>query len=170
MPQIRDSSDAIFNRMILLDFNNIIERDKMDFNLKDKIRLEGAGIFNWAFQGLKRLNENGKFTESSSVLENINTLKLINNTVYYFVSECYEVVGLDESYISVEELYERYKGFCHKVGGKGIFKKNVFGKEIKKIYGKQVEPKNKYINGVVHRVWEGLKEKSLLAGEPIWEE
>jgi putative DNA primase/helicase len=163
MPHISDTSDALFRRMLLLDFNNVIEKQSMDVELKEKIKKEAAGIFNWAFEGLRRLRENNKFTESLQVLENINELKLQNNTVFYFINECFDFVPVSEegnNYIQIDVLYEKYKDFCHKVGGKGIFKKVVFGKEIKKVFGKQIITSSKWINNTTHRVWLGLKEKN----------
>jgi len=160
MPKISDSSHAIFKRMLLLNFDNVISKEKMDFDLKEKIKKEAAGIFNWAFHGLQRLNENKKFTESMEMIDSLNDLKLQNNTVYYFINECFEIVPGEEHCIQVDLLYEKYQKFCYHVGGKGVFKKMVFSKEIKKIFGKQIVSGQQWVNQRNHRVWYGLKERN----------
>ena len=61
--------------------------------------------------------------------QRIDELKLLNNSIYYFITENYEVTENEEHWVELDVMYEEYKEFCHKVGAKGIFKKNVFGKE-----------------------------------------
>jgi len=164
MPRIADTSNAIFRRMLLIEFNNVIPDHKIDVDLKERAKEEGAGIFNWALIGLKRLNENKKFTKSQAVCDSIRELKMENNSIYYFISECYDIKQDDELYVTVDELYDKYLDFCHKIGAKGIFKKNSFSKQMKKTFGKTIEKTQKKINGVNNRVWLGIEEK------PIYEQ
>lgn len=161
LPHISDTSDAIFRRILLLDFNNVVPSDKIDADLKDKIKQnECPGIFNWAYEGLKRLNERGEFTKSNDMAGHIEELKLLNNSVYYFITENYEVTGNHkDNYVITEDLYEDYKDFCHKVGAKGIFKKPVFGKEMRKIFLKDIDNPIKRVKGVSTRVWSGIRKK-----------
>lgn len=154
-PKVADTSDGLFRRMLLINFNNVVEN--IDVNLIDKVKEEGAGIFNWALIGLKRLKENEKFSPCLEIVENINELKTINNTVYYFINEKYDFDS--ESYVVFDDLYEKYKSFSHSVGGKGIFKKLTFSKELKKTFGKKIEVKNKSINSISRSCVFGLKEK-----------
>lgn len=159
-PRISDTSDAIFRRMILLDFNNVIEKEKIDVDLKHKVVKECPGIFNWAYEGLKRLSKQGKFTYSKAVTQKIKELKLLNSSVYYFLDENYKVTNNFDDYVEYHVLYEEYKDFCYKVGAKGIYKKNVFSKEIGKVYGKNIVSTRKTIKGVQQRVFLGLRKKN----------
>lgn len=162
LPRISDTSNAVFRRLLLLDFNNVVDIDKIDVNLKQKLKQECAGIFNWAFTGLKRLDFNEKFTTSNNMVSRINELKLLNNSVYYFVSENYIVTGNKNDYVIIEDVYKRYKEFCSEVGAKGIFKKIVFGKEMKKIFVKKIKAESKRLGGVTKRVWTGIRKKTAL--------
>lgn len=160
LPKINDTSDAIFERILLLDFNNVIAKDKRDADLKEKIRKnECAGIFNWAYEGLKRLLKNGKFTSSNDMISHIEELKLLNNSIYYFISETHEITENDEHYVVIDDLYENYKDFCHEVGAKGIFKKPTFGKEMKKVFVNKIKDGRKTIKGKQARIYTGIRKK-----------
>ena len=160
LPRIADTSDAIFRRILLLDFNNVVQSDKVDVDLKDKIKNnECAGIFNWAYIGLQRLLKNGKFTSSNDMISHIEELKLLNNSVYYFISETHEVTGNDEHYVVIDSLYEDYKDFCQKVGATGIFKKPTFGKEMKKVFVNKIKDGRRSLKGSQQRVYTGIRKK-----------
>ena len=174
LPHINDSSDGVFRRMLLLYFNNVVDRDKIDFDLKQKIKdSECPGIFNWAYEGLQRLNKNKKFTYSMTMEEQIRDLKLLNNSIYYFVNENYEVTGNKEDWIDFEQLYDTYKRFCVTIGARGVFKKNVFGKELMKVFVNKIFSDRKTLGGIQKRIYTGLR---LLGSEPVnqdeldWEE
>jgi len=157
MPRIKDTSNAIYRRFLLLDFNNVVSDEKIDVELKFKLKDECAGIFNWAYEGYKRLIEKKKFTTSKDMSDKINEIKLLNNSVYYFISENYEITENKEHYIIIDDMYEEYKNFCHKVGAKGIFKKIVFGKEMSKTFLKRIKSDRRTIGGVQKRIWTGLR-------------
>jgi len=168
LPRIGDSSDGVFRRMLLLYFNNVVSKESIDYDLKEKIKKnECPGIFNWAYEGLLRLRKNNKFTASKTMQDEIEDLKLINNSIYYFIKENYEVTGDKNDYITFDNLYLDYKTFCGKIGAKGIFKANIFGKEIMNIFIKKVESTRRTIGGFQVRVYTGLKEKSLSVGEAV---
>jgi len=159
LPRISDTSKAVFRRILLLDFNNVVDETRIDVDLKFKLRSECAGILNWAFQGLQRLNKNGKFTSSKDMVKRIDELRLLNNSIYYFVSEKYDVTENDENYVIINDMYEDYKNFCHEVGAKGIFKKIVFGKEMKKIYVNKIKDGRRTIGGKQIRIYSGIRKK-----------
>jgi len=161
MPRIADTSNALFRRMLLIEFNNVVPDEKIDVDLKERAKNEGDGIFNWALVGLKRLNENKKFTASPEMDESVRELKMQNNAIYYFISECYDIEQGDEVHVTVDDLYDKYLDFCHKIGSKGIYRKNSFSKEMKKTFGKAINQRQKKIDGINNRVWLGMIEKPL---------
>ena len=171
LPRISDSSDGIFRRMLLLYFNNVVEKENIDYDLKQKIKEnECPGIFNWAYEGLKRLNTNREFTFSETMQKQVEEVKLINNSIYYFITENYEVTGKENDYIGFDELYEGYRAFCGKIGAKGIFKVNTFGKEVMKCFVKKIDSSRRSINGIQKRVYHGLREKSIQKEYASWDD
>ena len=143
MPRITDTSEAIFRRMILINFTKKIENNKKDIDLKDKLKLERAGIFNWAMIGYKRLFKNKKFTGSIEMDEDIHNLRLRNNTTLHFILENYIVKKGSKSWISVQDIYHDYQMFCRDSGCKPLFINNL-SKEIEKSFGKEIIKKRKY--------------------------
>jgi putative DNA primase/helicase len=163
LPHISDSSDGVFRRMLLLYFNNVVDRSKVDYDLKNKIKQnECPGVFNWAFEGLKRLKKNNEFTTSMTMEDQVRDLKLLNNSIYYFITENYEVTGNKEDCVEFNELYKIYKEFCTTIGAKGVFKRNVFGKEIIKCFIKKIDSDRKTIDGTQRTIYTGLREKGYI--------
>lgn len=172
MPRIRDTSNAIYDRLLLIRLDNVVADKDKDYDLESKIKKEVSGIFNWAFEGLKRLNKNNKFTQSEKINEFVEEQRILNNAVYYFMNECFIVSGKQEDFISKDALYETYIKFCHDVGAKGVFKKIVFGKELKKIYGNNIGDTIRYLNNTSTRLWTGIRGKSSVEEKNItmWED
>jgi putative DNA primase/helicase len=159
MPKISDTSNALFRRMILIDFDNVIADDVIDRDLKDRVATEGAGIFNFALEGLKRLNKQGAFTISEEVKENLLSLREQNNNVFYFIREKYRFDANDDAFVILDDLYIEYKIFCDTVGAKGVCKRTVFSKELRKTFGKSIDIKSKRFGGIIRRVVCGIRDK-----------
>jgi len=172
LPAISDTSDAVFKRMLLVYFNNVVADEVKDTDLKYRVRKEGSGIFNWAYEGMKRLVANKKFTFSQEMNNNLEDLRVQNNSVYYFIKEHYEITENPEDFVVYDDLYHEFKDFCGRVGSIGIYKKIVFGKEIKKIFPKEINKEVKWVAGTTKQVWTGLRKKieGISSGSIKWEE
>jgi putative DNA primase/helicase len=66
LPTIRNKEDGIWRRLEIIRFPDL-PLSEIDLTLKEKIRKEKAGIFNWAMQGLRRLRRRGRFQIPESV-------------------------------------------------------------------------------------------------------
>jgi len=113
LPLISDHTEAVFNRLLIIEFKNVIPEAEQDKHLNDKLSEEIEGIINWAIEGLKRLvNSGGQFTIPESSIELIAEYKHEQNPINVFIEErCEEDEG---SYITMEEFrkefYDWYKG------------------------------------------------------------
>jgi len=89
LPPTPDESDAFFRRWILISFPNTFEPPNLDTTIIDKITTpqELSGLLNWAIQGLKRLKQNGGFTNSLSTEHLRQTWKLLSNPINGFLKE-----------------------------------------------------------------------------------
>lgn len=166
MPRISNTSDAVFRRMLLLEFDNKIADDVVDVDLKYKLKKEFSGVFNWAFIGLKRLITRKGFTKSSNMNERIRQLKVRNNTTLYFIEENYELCKQTEGDISVSEIYKEYNKFCLDIGARPLYINN-FSEEIRKLYGDKILKKRKTVNLRQEQSFYGLRKKYL---KPEYEE
>lgn len=113
LPDSFDKSDAFFNRLIIIPFNNKI--DKIDPYLGEKIEKEKEGILLWALDGLSRLiNNNFIFTENQITNQMLDNYILQQQNIRYFVSE---VCSLSEGLsVGSFDLYKRYEKFCNERG------------------------------------------------------
>jgi phage/plasmid-associated DNA primase len=88
LPGARDSSDAVFNRCLVLDMLNVIseeaaELSKQQAGLPNDVRWfadwlferESSGILNWALDGLERLLRRGRFEIPGPVAASIQGFK-----------------------------------------------------------------------------------------------
>jgi P4 family phage/plasmid primase-like protien len=117
-PRIKDISDALWNRFIVVPMNVIIPDHEVDRSLlgsekKDwPLRKELPGIFNWAIEGLKRLRRQGHFTVSQQFLQAKAEARHDNCSVTQFVDErC-----LRERSTTVKRFMHEYQCFCESVG------------------------------------------------------
>lgn len=82
-------------------------------NIVDSILKELPGIFNWAYQGLKCLREQGRFTETSDQTTMTRELVTMANPL---ISFCEDVVGNGGEHwagtLNRKEVYQRYSEWC----------------------------------------------------------
>jgi len=154
IPETSDDSDAFFRRWILINFPNKFEGDEADTDLLEKITTaeELSGIFNWALIGLRRLIKRGGFEhiETEKVSEQYRRM---SSSLLAFVEDCVEVAG-GEEWVSKEEFYNAYIGYC-KAEGLPTKAKNVVGRELAEHVNVQ-SGKKRTEQGLV-RVWRGIK-------------
>lgn len=63
LPRVKDANSGLFRRVKFLAFPRL--QGKPDPEVKERIKAEGAGILNWALEGLHRLRERGRFEAPS---------------------------------------------------------------------------------------------------------
>lgn len=122
-PRVLDRSDAVYGRIIILPMLNSIPKDQWDLAIDDKLKAELPGIFNWAMQGLRRLQANGAFTRASQSEQARDDYKAENDAEATYVSENLE--RGERYFIKADELYQNYKGWCEENGFKAKNRNNV---------------------------------------------
>lgn len=129
IPESRDDSDAFYRRWQIIMFSNTFQNEEKDVNMLSKITTpeELSGMFNWAVEGLKRLLENGKFTNEkcAEIMRDLYVMK--SNSVRAFVEKCCEQDF--ENLIPKVDLYLAYKDFCKEQGLVPV-QDNTFGKKL----------------------------------------
>ena len=68
-PIINDSSEGFWRKLRVIPFNRTFNTAARDKKLKGKLLQELPGIFNWALEGLRRLDHVGDFTECDQIEE-----------------------------------------------------------------------------------------------------
>lgn len=131
LPYSYDDSDGFYDRWIFFDFpykfvddiNNLDEKDlnidkqylkqknpKMKEELNDPD--EFSGLLNWALEGVKRILENNKFSNSPTTSENRKKWKRQASSFNAFFEDCCEI-NFNE-FTSNENLKIRYQQYCIK--------------------------------------------------------
>lgn len=114
LPQITDQTQGVYNRLLILKFDHVIPKSKMDPHLLDLLVQEMEGILVWAVEGARRLVESsGVFTRVASSDAIISEYKETNNRVKMFIEHGGVVVEEPDAKIRTNrfrELFNRYKG------------------------------------------------------------
>ena len=58
-PDIVDTSNGMWRRVLLVGFDEIFAEERRDPDLLEKLKLEGPGILNWALEGLRQWQKDG---------------------------------------------------------------------------------------------------------------
>jgi len=113
-PEIKDSSDAMWGRMIHITFPNTFldNAPGTDPNLILKLTTpeELSGLFNWAMDGLKRLKANGKFSYNKTVEENRKSYERKADPIKGFVEDI--LIFSEGSAIPKDVMYKLYSTWC----------------------------------------------------------
>lgn len=86
-PRINDSNKAIWNRLRLLPFDVTIPKAEQDTTLAERLRLELAGILNWALTGCLRWQAEG-MTMPAKVAAANAAYRLESDDVGRWLAEC----------------------------------------------------------------------------------
>lgn len=122
---------AYYRRWVLVQFPNNFEGGKEDKTLITKLKdpEELSGFLNLALQGLKRLKENGKFSNDKSVEDTQREYEFNSNPIAAFMDECTKESQGD---IDAIILYSTYTLWAE-VSNKNATAYNQWGKELKKL-------------------------------------
>lgn len=117
--------DAYYDRWLIFSFNNSFEDGKANPNLTEELLMEIEGICIWALQGLKRLLNQGYFTNQRSSEENKLIMERSNNTVSAFIQDCLE--EKTGAWLSKQDMYLAYSNYINNLGGAKV-SKDKFGR------------------------------------------
>lgn len=102
---------AFRRRMLKIDFNVTISKEKDDKNLSKKIcENECAGILNWALEGLKRLIKNGDFSDSQTIAASVEAYMNEADNFKMFTLHCCEKD--DDTKTKGKNIHQAYLNYC----------------------------------------------------------
>lgn len=127
----KDRSHGFYRRFDILEFKKIFAKHEQDGFLKDKLKAELAGIFNWAYEGLQRLiRNNWKMTDSKEMQQTMDEFKEASNPVHQFINECCEANPTGS--IETKTFRREYENWCRDMGYE-VLSDNKLGVEIKRL-------------------------------------
>ncbi|MBR1739145.1 MAG: hypothetical protein IJ737_02540 [Ruminococcus sp.] len=96
-----DHGDWVYNRMLLVNVNNVIPPEERDSHFIDKVYQEKEAIIQKLIPYLERvISNNFKFDVPASVKANIEKYKIENSPVRAFITECCEPCPANEACVT----------------------------------------------------------------------
>lgn len=159
LPRMADNSYGMSDRIYIVKFPHRFEKNvefvrSLNIYKKPKGRL---AILVWALEGLRRLNENGKFSNSSNMQRAKEEYLLSNDPIQNFLNDCCvtvdptwtidgQLVSQKDTSIPHQDLYNRYAEWAKDCGervksksqfdallrAKGFQKRSVYQKKATK--------------------------------------
>lgn len=124
LPRDFDHQNAYFRRLLIVPFRVTIPESQQEKGLAQKIiGNELPGVFNWILEGLRRLLQNEKFTESKIVSETLATYKRESDSVASFIADNSYIPSVDRK-VLLKDLYMEYRRFCLEEGSPPLKKTN----------------------------------------------
>ena len=137
-PEIRDMSDGMWRRMLLIPFDQVVPEAQRDPNLAAKLQQEGSGVLNWALEGLRDYSLNG-----------LRVPKIISNAVSEYRSS-EDIIGdwfqqdmltAPGKAVDKEKVYRSYCAYCQSTGHHAVshtkFTKRLADRSIKQDAGRR---------------------------------
>jgi putative DNA primase/helicase len=133
VPMSYNRTTAFYRRWILLPFLKQTDKDDVDDGMRDKLEKELPGILNWALEGLRRLEKNGKFTYDPDDETVKDIYEKQSDTVQSFIFNHIDDED-DAGKVKKREVYKKYVEYCEQ---ENLTPKHVvpFGKEFRNITG-----------------------------------
>lgn len=112
LPKFSDTTIALVDRLIFLEFPRYYRESERDGTLKEQLRGELPGILNWALELLPLNPSTFKVVEPKSGTKIRDKFILQSNSVYAFLNEVVEVTGKEFDRADYSDLMRSYKYFC----------------------------------------------------------
>jgi len=157
-PLVDDRTLSFWDRVLIIGFNETFTDTKGN-KVADIERTwlddedERSGILNWLITGLKRLNENGKFTQTKSMDEKILEFKMVSDPIGAFLTTPGECMYEPALWTTRNALYDAYKNYAEDLGAT-IESPDTFVGRVRRTPG--VVERWKKIGGKNERVWKGI--------------
>jgi P4 family phage/plasmid primase-like protien len=113
LPRVADANSGLFRRVEVVTFPALAENER-DPKIKRAIETEGAGILNWALEGLQRLKERGYFEVPGGVEDATQQFRENNDVPALFIDD--RCVRGTDSEVAAAKLYREYKYWCEENG------------------------------------------------------
>lgn len=139
-------SYAIIRRLVIIPFEAKFSKDDTDYNPNIKYDLREQEAVEYvillAIQGLKRVLQNKRYTESKKVQKELDDFEISNNNIKAYVKECEEndfEGNFSIIHESTHDVYRHYEEFCFRNGVKS-FSKVEFGRQLCKLLSLESRP------------------------------
>jgi P4 family phage/plasmid primase-like protien len=130
LPPIRDTTDGVHRRFIIVPFLRQFMGHDCDPDRANQLRRELPGIFNWALAGARRLHQRGRFSDCGQCAAALAEHRLESNIVAQFLAETPLGVGGSEAEIPAGQYYSDFLAWCGR-NGRMFLGSTEFGRRLR---------------------------------------
>lgn len=116
-PKIVGNDEAIWRRILIIEFTNQVNEDEKDPSIKRAFKEDEEirqVILNRALDAREKLKEKGEFTNDRSPDETSKLWEKWRNSNLLFLHTDFEITGREDDTIPKKEYMKKYKKFCRK--------------------------------------------------------
>jgi putative DNA primase/helicase len=126
-PVIKGADDAIWRRIMFIEFPVQIPREQRDKRLRDKLQAEGSGILNWLVRGCLAWQRDGLEVPEEVMAATADYRAEMDDLAGFLEAKCLVAPGLSAT---AQDLYSAYTAFCEDAAmrEKEIMKQQSFGR------------------------------------------
>jgi len=116
-PKVKDTSEGIWRRLLLVPFNVTIPEAERDATLAERLRLEATGILTWAVEGCRAWQRDG-LKPPAAVRDATLEYRLSEDVIGQFIADhCYVTPGqADTVRARAGDLFAAFKVWCSETG------------------------------------------------------
>jgi len=122
-----DTSFGLLRRLKIIQFDKIIDENKIDRDLDKKFEAELSGILNLAIEGARRLIQQGRFTNSEAINTAVKSYEDEINMVKRFIDDL-SITHNPANRTSNQQLYAIFSVWCKDEGIKVPSKRYLIAK------------------------------------------
>ena len=153
LPRITDAAGALASRFLVLTLAKSFY-DKEDTKLAKRIvQNEMPGVYLWALEGWRRLQQNGKFTESASCQSAKLEMEDLGSPVAEFIREKCKLAA--DTWVTTDALFNAWKAWCEEEGRTFVGTKGGFGKDLHAVTG--IKKTEKMTDGARFKIYPGIR-------------
>lgn len=112
-PEIRGTDNAIWRRVRLIPFTEVIPKEEQDRRLMDKLRAELPGVLAWAVQGCLDWQREG-LDAPDQVRKATGEYRAEMDVIGAFLRDCCELDS--DKNVAASDLYKAYRMWCEDGG------------------------------------------------------
>lgn len=159
-PIVKGSDEGIWRRIMLIPFTVTIPKDKIDYNLPDKLAKEMPGILRWAVEGCMKWQAEGLRAPEAVKVANAEYREDMDILGPFIAENC---VLHSNAKVEAKVIYENYTKWCYQNNELDL-KNRAFYRQLEvRGFKKEKGSKNKtFIHGMTLNEFAGA---SLFSGE-----
>lgn len=110
LPIVRDLSEGIWRRIVIVPFLAVFPEDRADKQLLERLKECAPAILRWAVEGARKWYEKRRLPVIPQIEKYIREYRLESDSVVQFLRECCHRV--EGEMVPFSELYNRYITWC----------------------------------------------------------